>query len=111
MALPVYISDKAVMPQLTAAMEEFGLSLLKMGDLRDTSEGIEQDWRCCDNSGDLFFVSTSEASENNSLGLEPGTFCIIPGPRAQGRTRKETTEAFDCFRRALAAAGAQQLSR
>ena len=111
MALPVYISDKDVMLQVTAAMREVGLSLLKIGDLKDTAEGTEQDWKCCDGSGDLFFFSTGEVNEENGLRLKAGTFCLVPGPGARGRKRKEIAEAFKCFERALRKLGVQQMPR
>ena len=111
MALPVYILDKRVMPHLRAAMKELELSLLETGDLRNTTEGTEQDWKCCDNSGDLFFFSAGEVNEDNGLRLKAGTFCLIPGPRARGRKRKEIAEAYKCFERALAALGVQQMPR
>jgi hypothetical protein len=99
------------MPQLTAATKELGLSLLKMGDLRNTTEGIEQDWKCCDGSGELFSFSTCEVNEDNGLRLKAGTFCLIPGPGARDRKRKEVAEAYKCFERALAGLGVHQMPR
>jgi hypothetical protein len=99
------------MPQLTIAMKALGLNLLKVGDLRNTTEGIEQDWKCSDNSGDLFFFNTCEVNEDNGLRLKAGTFCIIPGPGSRGRKRKERAEAYKSFERALAALGVQQMPR
>ena len=90
------------MLQLIAAMKSVELSLLKVGDLRNTTEGTEQDWKCCDKSGDLFFFNTCEVNEGNGLRLKTGTFCLIPGPGARGRNRKEVAEAYKCFERALA---------
>ena len=52
-ALPLYISDKA-MSQFGGCDEGSGLTVLKMGDPRNTTEGTEQDRKCCDNSGDFF---------------------------------------------------------
>lgn len=99
------------MPQLMATMKEAGLYLHKVGDPRITAEGTEQDWKCCDNSGDLFFFGTSEVDEGNGLRLETGSFCLIPGPVAYGRKRKEIAEAFKRFERGLAALGVRQMSR
>jgi hypothetical protein len=99
------------MPQLTTATKELGLSLLKMGDLRNTTEGTEQDWKCCDDSGDLFFFSTCEVNEDNGLRLKAGTFCIISGPGARGRKRKEMAEAYERFERALAGLGVHRMGR
>jgi len=111
MALPVYIWDESLTPQLIAAMKEAELHLHKVGNSRDTAEGTEQDWKCCDKSGDLFFFSTGELNETNGLRLKAGTFCLIPGPGARGRNRKEVAEAYKCFERALAALGVHQMPR
>ena len=96
------------MPQLVAGTKQLGLNLLKMGDLRHTTEGREQDWKCRDDSGDLFFFTTCEVNEDNGLSLSVGTFCIISGPSARGRKRKEVTEAFKRFEGVLTVLGGQQ---
>jgi hypothetical protein len=107
MTLPVYIWDESLMPQLVAAMKQSELDLHKVGDPRNTAEATEQDWKCCDKSGDLFFFGTSEVNETNGLRLKPGTSRLVPGPSARGRNRKEVAEAYKCFESALAGLGVQ----
>ena len=92
-------------------MTEAGYDLCKMGNVRNTAEGTEQDWKCCDDSGDVFFFGTCEVNETNGLRLKAGTFCIIPGPGARRRNRKDVAEAYKCFERALAGLGVQQITR
>jgi len=111
MALPVYISDESVMPQLMAAMKQVGLNLHQVADGRNTAEGTEQDWKCSDEAGDLFALGTCEVNEKNGLRLRAGTFCLIPGPGARGRKHKEIAEAYKSFERVLAALGVQQMPR
>ena len=109
--LPVYILDKSVMPRLRAGVQQLSLDLQEVGEVRNTAEGTEQDWKCCDKSGDLFFFGTCEVNETNGLRLKAGTFCLIPGPGARARKRKEITEAFNHFERALVALGVQRMPR
>ena len=99
------------MPQLMAAMKQVGLELHQLTDTRNMAEGTEQGWKCSDKAGDLFVFSTCELNEKNGLGLRAGTFCLIPGPGARGRKRKEIVEGYKSFERALAALGVQQMPR
>jgi len=111
MTLPVYIWDESLMPQFMAEMKVAELHLHKMGNPRNTAEGTEQDWKCCDELGDLFFFGTSEVNETNGLGLKPGTSCLVPGPGVRGRNRIEIAEAYKSFERALAKLGVQRIPR
>ena len=111
MDLPIYALGNDPMLQLSAAVSELEVSLHKTGVLKETAEGKEQGWKCCDNSGDLFSFSVCQVSERNGLGLSAGTFCLVPGPPARGRKREEVAQAFKRFELLLTSLGAWQVLR
>src|SRR4051812_17281817 len=107
--LHIYILDKDLMPQLRVAMQKMSLDLEEMGALKRTTEADEQQWKCCDKTGDIFYFSACEASGGNGLGLKVGTFFLIEGPGARNRKRKEIAAAFEHFEQALDAMGAEKM--
>jgi hypothetical protein len=107
-AIPIFILDKGVIPRLKTGMQQFGLDIQEIGEAKSTLEGTEQRWKCCDEIGSLFYFSTNYLNEQNGLKLRAGTFCLIPGPKARGRYRKDITKAFGLFERALDTLGTRQ---
>lgn len=106
--IPVYTISQSTMSQLSLAMQAAGLHLQSIGTPRANAEGTEQNWKCWDATGDLFFFGTAELKDKNGLRLKTGTLCLIGGPGAQGRQSEQINAAFAVFEVTLLGLGAQK---
>lgn len=106
--IPQFVLDKSLLLQLKAAMQQVSLDVQEVGPLKSNTEGLEQGWKCSDQSGDVFSFATCELNDKNALALKVGTVCLTVGPPAKTRARKEVSEAFERFERALGTLGAQR---
>jgi len=114
MGLPTYISHKTpsdVIPQLQVVLKGLSLQLHKSGSPRNQMDGIEQDWKCCDDCGDLFFFSICQVTEKNVIGLPAGGFYFSMGPSARGRKPSDCSAAFKQFQRELILLGIQRYKK
>lgn len=101
---PYYIIDKGITDRWKVVFQAESLHVEKIGSPRTGMEGVEQDWRCFDESGDLFRFTVCEVSEHNGLRMEAGSLMLVVGPSA----RKDASAVFSRFERILAALGARQ---
>src|SRR5437899_3363135 len=109
--MPQYKLEKSLLPRLSEAMRAVSLDVQQIGLPKTITEGIEQQWRCGDESGDLFIFGTCEVNENNAVGLKSGAVHLAIGPPAQKRARKDVSEAFNRFERALISLGAERMGQ
>jgi len=92
-----------------SAIERESLLVQEAGFPKTSSEGVEQEWKCSDGSGELFAFGTCIVNEKNALGLEAGALFLVIGPPARNRSRQEVSEACKLFERALFNTGAQKV--
>jgi len=109
--LPQFILDQSRLPHLKAAMQQVALDVQEVGPVKNSAEGVEQAWKCSDQTGEVFSFATCQTNDKSALALNPGTVLLVAGPPAQTRTRKEVSEVFERFERALNSLGAQRKSR
>jgi hypothetical protein len=109
--IPQYVLAKSLLLRLGDSMQKESLDVQRVGPPKTTSEGIEQMWICSDRSGSLFSFATFEATDKNAFGLKSGDVCLLCGPpekNAPKRTRKDLSDAFERFERALTTLDAQR---
>jgi hypothetical protein len=109
--IPIFVLDRALWTQLKQASKTASLEIEETGVPAGRPEGVEHNWKCVDESGDLFFFTVCETNDRNALGVKAGTICLIAGPSARTREHKDVSTAWERFERALIAHGAQQLTK
>jgi hypothetical protein len=103
-----FVLDNSRLPQLKPAMRQVSLDVQEVGPAKSSDEGVEQAWSCTDQIGEVFSFSICQTNDKNTLALRPGTVLLMAGPPARTRTRKEVSEAFKRFERALNSLGAER---
>jgi hypothetical protein len=89
---------KSLLADLKSALQKESLELQRFSPPRAISQGIEEVWMCCDESGQLFSIQTIEVNDKNAFGLEKGAVAMIIGPHEKsagnGRVKKSWMDSI-----------------
>ncbi len=99
---PHFVIDKSIVTRWRVSFQAESLNVEEVGSPRIGLEGVEQDWRCFDKSGDLFRFTVCEVSRHNALRIDAGSLVLVVGPSA----RQNVSSAFTQFERVLTSLGA-----
>ena len=113
MNLRIYRLEQDVVGKLAVELRRHALEIVALDAFKAIEGQTEQNWKCFDKTGDLFFFSIGYAvllvKTVAGSKVQETHFCLMMGPAAPQRARKDVQASVTIFDRLLLQLGAKRL--